>query len=122
MSDKYDKAVAYLTRHPGQIETTWGRALCSDYELDDDDKEAHKKAACLFTRCGDEDGKFQATGCLTQISHGAGVCAGTPELTKAIKADQRIPQNGEDIEVGDLSLFAEWRRRIDKEIAKAKRK
>ena len=40
----------------------------------------------------------------------------TPELTKAIRKDPRIPKLPKNITVADLPVFAEWQRRLDKEI------
>lgn len=120
-SDKYDKAVEWLTEHPGVINTTWSWAVSDGQDLSPEQEEAHKIAACLFQNCGAEDGEFEATGCLTQVAHHSWTEAGTPELTEAIRADKdNIPAGGEYIEVKDLPVFAKWRRRIDRELAEAK--
>jgi hypothetical protein len=37
-------------------------------------------------------------------------------LTKAIRADARIPEGPQWITVNDLPVFAEWQRRLDKEL------
>ncbi len=114
--DKYDKAVAWLTKNPNYIYSAWDRAFCcpiadSNY-WSKEQIEAHEKAACLFENCG--------SGCLTQVAHGDGIIAGTRELTRAIRADKdNIPRGGSAITAEDLPLFANWRRRIDKELAKA---
>ncbi len=120
--DKYDKAVAWLTKHPKHIENTWNRAFCLPSQLAEIaditkvQKLAHKRASCLFESCG----FHQRSGCLTQVAHGSSRQSGTPKLTRAIRADKgNIPKNGGAIKVKDLPLFANWRRRIDKELAKA---
>ncbi len=113
--DRYDRAVDYLTEHPSLIEVAWDHGHVQDVEklcLSEDAKEAHRQAGCLFGLCCS---RFRA-GCLTQVCHN-GLDAGTPELTAEIRADERIPFNGKDIEVDDLPMFAEWQRRIDKELA-----
>ena len=127
--DKYDEAVEYLTANPEFIKTAWGTALCDREDLDHADglteeqrKETYDKASCLFKNCGTSF----SPGCLTQVAHdGRDIrfCrkAETPELTEAIRLDKdRIPEDGDSIEVKDLQVFAEWRRRIDKEIAEVK--
>ncbi len=115
-NDKYDKAVEYLTANPKCIKTAWGNAISghggAGHDLTEyQHNEAHDRASCLFKNCGD----IRATGCLTQIAHGNRV-AETEKLTAAIFADRhRIPMDGDAIEIEDLQVFAEWRRRIDKE-------
>ena len=112
MKDRYDRAVDFLTKYPEQIEECWGRANSYVDEFGEDALgiEAHKIAGCLFENCGEG-----ATGCLTQISVDYGLVAATPEMTKAIREDDRIPRHGSWIAVEDLPVFAEWRRRIDAE-------
>lgn len=108
--DKYSEAVAYLTEHEDRIESTWF--------------EPHlHRGGCLFTFCT-PDGTRQPRpdhrmcGCLTMIrgewaleNH-----AWTDELTEAILTDERLPKSGYDIRPEHLPVFAEWQRRLDKEL------
>lgn len=103
-ADKYDSAVAYLTKHPDKIKDTWA----DPYD---------REGGCLFTFvCPDPDNKDTRNnyGCLTQIRNVyLPYVAFTEELTEAIRADDRIPQNCGDILVDSLPVFAEWQRKID---------
>lgn len=104
--DKYDLAIEYLTEHPGEIDDAWGEPQWHE-------------AGCLFGYCAktatDEvDGLI--CGCLTQVKH-ENMPALTEELTQAIRADTRIPR-ASDITVSHLPIFAEWQRRIDKELGR----
>jgi len=97
--DKYDVAVDYLTQHPEEISEAWGWP------------DTHP-AGCLFSYCGDwED---DDVGCLTMVR--AGLSAATEELTLAIRADARLPDDETKITVEHLPVFAEWQRRLDKEL------
>lgn len=102
MKDKYDEAMAYLFEHPEEIRDAWA------------DPYDHV-AGCLFqyaTR--GKPGIFEGFGCLTMVR---GVCrAATQELTAAIRADERIPRSVEDATADTLPVFAEWQRRLDKEL------
>lgn len=122
MMDKYDDAVAHLTARPGQIEDAWNHP----YE---------HEAGCLFGYCcrSDEwdpnivakalgtDG-FVTCGCLTQVrrskTRSAPYVAGTADLTREIQDDDRIPDAPSHISVEDLPVFAEWQRRLDKELGR----
>ncbi len=115
--DRFDKAVDWLTKNPDLIEDIWRHGHLPAGTFGIRHKQGHRMAACLFRKCGDRS--FKATGCLTQIRDNCGV-AGTSALTKAIRADERIPTEGEDITVEMLPMFAKWQRRIDKALAKAK--
>jgi len=53
-------------------------------------------------------------GCLTQIKWEE-YDGPTPELTAAIRADERIPRS-EDLSLEDLPVFAEWHRKFDVEL------
>lgn len=63
-------------------------------------------------------GLFKMSGkhcaCLTGIR--AGMPGPTPKLSKAIMADVRIPLIPGDITPESLPAFAEWQRRLDREI------
>lgn len=106
--DKYDAAIAYLTAYPSEIARAW--AMVSTHP-----------AGCLFAFCGrtgsaddkDEEGR-RFCGCLTQVRNGDH--AYTPALTAAIRADARIPGNDQQITIESLPVFAEWQRRLDREI------
>lgn len=107
--DKYDKAIAYLTENPGAIYNSWENAYNS----------LATPASCLFksTKPGD-CGEF---GCLTQVKIGD-LPAITPAITKAIRADRRIPKSGSAITLEHLPVFAEWQRRLDKRIKQLKQR
>lgn len=67
----------------------------------------------LFALCSsDPEG---CCGCLTQV-RAFEFGAETDELTAAIRADNRIPDNPRAIGVLDLPVFAEWQRRLDREL------
>lgn len=112
--DKYDEAVAYLTEHPGEIEAAWREDNCGDGP--------QHPAHCLFTRVTPTGRQEQSpeslclVGCLTQIRNTH--VAWTAELTKAIRADNRIPRDPEGITPKTLPIFRDWQRRIDKELGR----
>ena len=95
MPDKYDAAIEYLTEHPDEILPAWN----TPYE---------HRAGCLFVYTA------PGCGCLTQIRYGKP--APTPELAREIGSDKRIPHLGRDITLLHLPVFAEWNRRLDREI------
>lgn len=102
--DKYDKAVQYLTEHPGEIEEAWNYP------------EEHV-AGCLFRYTGVSSEGTDCYGCLTQVKSGdLGWPAPTEALTQAIRNDPRIPTQVLSITVESLSVFAEWNRRLDAEL------
>lgn len=114
MRDKYDEAIAYLTEHPGEIISAW--------------REPDKvKGGCLF-QYADKSGRGEpgACGCLTMIRDKPDIYGVTlddeeawcEELTCEIANDERIPYGGEHITVADLLVFAEWQRRLDKELGR----
>ena len=110
MKDKYDEAVEYLTARPEEILETWTYP-------------SSKQAGCLFgfatpdpfVRAFNKEQAGRLCGCLTEIK-GRGQDAWTDELTAAIRGDERIPSHGAYITVEHLPIFAEWQRRIDKEL------
>lgn len=107
MKDKYQIAVEYLTEHPGEIYRAY--VVPS----------THKKAGCLFRYCT-PDGMPQKVagnncGCLVMVRH-HGYFASTNRLTEEIRADERIPMDPNEIGVEHLEVFAEWQRRLDKEL------
>ena len=106
--DKYDKAIEFLTDHPEKIPIAWSDPI--QYE-----------GGCLFqfaTPTGKYNARLRDAGCLTQIHGSPKVMAGdlNPVLVEQIVADQRIPSKSEDITVESLPVFAEWQRRLDKEL------
>jgi len=97
VSDKYDEEVAYLTEFSGYIHHAWNAA---------------NPLFGFVSMTGDEWTGDQQCGCLTQIRVGDKE-AWLPELTKEIRADERIPTDAHDITVEDLPVFAEWQRKLD---------
>lgn len=131
--DKYDQAIAYLTDFPNEIEQAWAQP-------------ADHPAGCLFqqaSRINLSTGNFEkqhpveagehviCIGCLTQIRRDAKdilpvinyvnipYCAITPDLTKEIALDTRIPDSPDRVGLEHLPVFAEWQRRLDKELNRA---
>lgn len=104
MPDKYDEAIAYFTDYPDDI----FHAYCCP---------PNHPHGCLFafvTPTGKFEDGDRGGGCLVQIVH-YNQSACTLELTEAIRADDRIPDDY-NITVADLPVFAEWQRHIDKTI------
>lgn len=101
--DKYDRAIEYLTKHPWKIAQAWINNPYYESRL-------AELAHALFQPCGD------GFGCLTQIRSDPNYRVPTPELKRAIRADKRIPKSPSAIKVSDLPVFAEWQRRLDKEL------
>lgn len=125
--DKYDEAIEWLVANPvvkghdgdgglwTEIYQAWGN--CYDH-----------KAGCLFVYA--DPGIHESVsrphgvcGCLTMIRNPANPhVAWTPELTAEIRADARIQPIESIVALrGDalraaLQPFAEWQRRLDKEI------
>lgn len=103
MKDKYDEAIEYLTKYPEEIAHAWSGG---------------HTAECLFDLAGrSSDGDY---GCLTMIRGCDKWEAETPELTQQIRDDHRIPKWGHSITVADLPVFAEWQRRLDRELNRTK--
>lgn len=98
--DKYDEAIAILTADPSLILSAWHDP-------------ATEPGGALFHYCTDDinDG----CGCLTTVRSGRNR-AKTKRLTVAIRADKRIPILSDGITVENLPVFAEWQRRLDKEL------
>jgi len=120
--DSYDHAIQKLLdkhRETGHIalEMAWNFPLTAP-------------GGCLFGFCSKNRGTESESasnsilecGCLTQVRHGE-YSAETQKLTDAIRGDKRIPHNPvacEEDYQGDLKpileVFAEWQRRLDKEL------
>lgn len=114
--DKYDKAIEYLTANPNHIPDAW-LLMPRDHFSPDLDFEPR----CLFEYVAKDpfsNDTNEHIGCLTQIRANAGIIAETPELTEAIRADERIPRGVGRINVDNLHVFAEWQRRIDTELGR----
>lgn len=128
MSDKYDEAIEWLVAHAddpipedyrdvydGQmVHFVW--SFASDIEAERLFSYATKSGGIKLL---DND---DLCGCLTQIREGSAV-GETPELTAAIRADERIPSDiaviaklrGDELRAA-LQPFAFWQRRLDREI------
>lgn len=97
--DKYDVEVDRLLSCNGDFE-----------------KVVHKSwSLCqgLFQFAGETTNNRYA-GCLTMVR--GNFTAETPELTAEIRADERIPKNVREITRESLPVFAEWQRRLDREL------
>lgn len=110
MPDKYDRAIAYLTEFPAGIGGAWGVLAGRGAPL----FQFVTPTGEYASRPGDE----RECGCLTTIK-GHGFAAWTDELEAAIRADDRIPESGSAVTLSDLPVFAEWQRRIDRELGRA---
>ncbi len=114
--DKYDRAIAILKEHPDQIMKAWnfpGSPTTPHPEAEE--------TGCLFMYAGDENHptfKYDThsfnCGCLTQVRDLHNYVAQNPTLTKAIRADKRLPKSSSDITVKHLKVFAEWQRKLDR--------
>lgn len=121
--DKYDEAIEWLVEHAD--ERIRGESVI--YRAWDD---PYADGHCLFL-CATPTGHYafrgdlNDCGCLTQIRGSLLEIyhAWTPELTAAIRADERIPVcieeisnlRGEELRAA-LQPFAEWQRKLDREI------
>ncbi len=103
---KYDAAIAYLTAHPEEIHDAWYHPLTH-------------VAGCLFQWCcKNVCNAPERIGCLSMVYAMDKYVAETPDLTATIRSDDRIQGDSEKIGVVDLPVFAEWQRRIDKELCR----
>lgn len=106
MADYYDDAVAYLTEHPECIGKAWM---------------LHRHVSEIggllfgFVTPSREMSRVEC-GCLTTIRCDDDDVAWTKSLTQAIRADERIPSKDKDITPETLPVFAEWQRKIDREL------
>lgn len=114
--DVYDKAIAFLRKHPERIYRAWvdptrepGGALFSFT--------SRSRKAELSRETHPIYGDRMSCGCLTQI-RGGDYAAPTKALTAAIRDDERIPAISTLIDVESLPVFAEWQRRLDKELGR----
>ncbi len=110
MKDKYDLEIDRLMEGPIQeLPIRCEQAWYSD--------KTGRPSSCLFDYCTPTGmATHRNCGCLTQVrnqQHGAW----TPELTAAIQVDSRLPYYPSDITTREqLEIFAEWQRRLDREI------
>ncbi len=102
--DKYDEEIEQIRQ---ELET-------NEYTI----KDHWNDATPLFNFASNLDRQINHCGCLTHIACGY-MEAQTEELTQAIRNDPRIPGDSEYITLDDLPVFAEWQRRLDKELNRA---
>jgi hypothetical protein len=102
--DKYDLEIERITKavDNGDSEAIWG---------------AWFHATCLFQFASRSGRTKKSIGCLTMIRHNPKrFHAETEALTEEISKDERIPKNENGITIKTLPVFAEWQRRLDKEL------
>jgi hypothetical protein len=105
MSDKYDGAVTFLKKHPGQI--------LSAFSFPD-----KHRAGCLFKFCTASGRiEFKHCGCPVLIRKCTGNAA-TERLTNLIRADDRIPPSSSMITLESLPAFADVQRLCDRELGR----
>ncbi len=112
MDDRYDRAIEFLTRNPGDIYRCWSSANSDD-----------EKTSLFLYATENGNNIDDRCGCLTQIrdvSDGYSLSVVYDRdtdlairLTGEIHNDERIPKKSEDITVDSLPVFAEWQRRLD---------
>lgn len=109
--DYYDRAVAYLTERPSSIFAAW---------LRHDTHPCGRLFAISSVSRRPETLAFdgeRSCGCLTAIRNTPETYAApSEELTLAIMADERLPGNPLHLGLEHLPAFAEWQRRLDKEL------
>lgn len=97
MPDKYDLAIESLTANPEKIHEAWNDPT-------------RFKEGCLFMYADN------SSGCLTQIRYQPWRYGRRLAQATEIVADERIPEDPNEITVETLPVFAEWQRRLDKEL------
>lgn len=111
LRDKYDEAIEYLVNQDNffaAVAEAWANPRYY----------AHQ-GGCLFqaTRWPGTSWPLEAPAlypaCLTQIRRYGDAGSPVPELTRAIRADVRIPPTPEEITRESLAVFAEWQRFLD---------
>lgn len=98
--DKYDQAIAYLTKHPEEIMAAW---MGFNTHI----------AGCLFAFLSPSGFTSGLYGCATIIKADERHYALTPTMTEAIQGDDRIPKYRSEITVESLLAFAEYQRQAD---------
>ena len=109
MNDKYARAITYLKKHPKQIISAWACPFVHP-------------AGCLFQFAAGQfkENDSRIFGCLTQIrGYSELYYAETRRLTRLIAKDERIPRDEQEIRLKHLPVFAEWQRRLDKELKRS---
>lgn len=96
----YDAQIARLTEHPERIMNEWHRA------------------EGLFQFCRKDGSDVPECGCLSMIRGDENFVAATPELTKRIKADERLPTTDEldDLTPEQMQAMKEWQEELDRTI------
>lgn len=92
--DKYDRAIAYLTKHPERIFESW----CLN----------NKRGQCLFVPLGK---RFEC-GCPVEVKKG--FPAGNVAVKNAVLANGLIPARFQDITIESLPAFAKIQRMADR--------
>lgn len=106
MKDRYDIAIEYFTEHPNEIARAWGNWTFHE----------HGRLFCFCTH--DCRAQFYSAesgkdfGCPLMVRGGM-YDAETPELTEAIRNDERIPKDTSDLRIETLPALAEWQRKLD---------
>jgi len=106
--DKYDEAVEYLRENPRTIIKNWSSP-----------KSKESLGGCLFAYADKTGQGIQGSGCLTMLrgrNKSNYKVPGRPDLTQEIQNDDRLPESADDITLSHLPVFAEWQRRLDKEL------
>lgn len=108
--DKYDKQIEEIKSGHSTIKEDWYKA---------------KGLFAFATDCKAELSSVEATvGCLVMIRNSSGIVLAQDQelakkLTNEILLDKRLPRLPEEIKEEHLPVFAEWQRRLDKEIRNA---
>ncbi len=94
--DKYDEQIEYLTQNPHVIPQQWAAAIGIFKWIGGD---SYSGCLTFIRKYNDKrafiNGKYNA------------------EITDAIRADERIPDDSWGLRPEDLPVFAEWHRKID---------
>ncbi len=119
--DKYDDAIDWLVEHADDPSPEEGVRNVVDFAWNYPGTDH----GCLFVTCLDDCSRVTCCGCLTQVHHNSTLFGkGIPSAIVAeICADDRIPNHireiynlrGEELRTA-LAPFAEWQRRLDREI------
>jgi hypothetical protein len=103
MMDDYDRQIEHLLQHPLETTKQWLSG---------------KGVFRFATVSGTNIREGTDCGCLTMIRDRPKVFrAPTPELTRKIYEDERLPTNVDEATTRQqLEVMAEWQRRLDKEL------
>lgn len=114
MSDKYDKAIAWLNAQPSfsfAAQHSWNTGTCLPPD--------QTPASCLFAPVRKRGSSRHSCGCLTQLRSCEFLTSDLSAATyKELMTDERIPKSAKDITPDNLEAFAEWQRRVDKELGR----